>query len=123
MSSSFDGGEGGDAVCQIIKELADNAVDACRTSASTTADDDGKAAEQRVVRITIHPEDNDEDCQEQNKKGLLKVTVSDNGCGMEDIRQSVEAFSSSKGHNHNTNTSNDSTDNTFGRYGIGLTRT
>ena len=89
---------GGDALCQIIKELVDNAVDACETA---------RKVHDKVsyrVRVEISPYNGSAD--------ILQVTVSDNGCGMEDIQRCVEAFQSSK----------DSGDEkTAGRYGLGLT--
>lgn len=80
-----------DAFAQIIKELVDNAVDAC----SGAKDDAAKTR----VRISL----------EDQPESMLRITVSDNGCGMPDIQECVSAFSSTKTHQ------------TAGRYGIGLT--
>ena len=104
----------GDAFCQILKELVDNAVDACRPRPG-----------QGRVRVTLEKQAND----------LLRVTVTDNGCGMPDIAQCVNAFHTSKAVNgpqdddNNDDDENsssgihDKTTHTSGRYGIGLTRT
>jgi Histidine kinase-, DNA gyrase B-, and HSP90-like ATPase len=89
---------GGDALCQIIKELVDNAVDACETARKA----DGRASYR--VRVEISPYNGSDD--------FLQVTVSDNGCGMEDIHKCVNAFQSSKGSGNEMTT---------GRYGLGLT--
>jgi DNA topoisomerase VI subunit B len=86
--------QNGDALCQIVKELVDNAVDACET-----CETDDK---NHRVKVEILPyNDNDE---------ILQVTISDNGCGMTNIQNCVNAFQSSKGNSK-----------TAGRYGIGLT--
>ena len=89
---------GGDALCQIIKELVDNAVDACETARK-----EHDMVSYRV-RVEISPYNGSAD--------VLQVTVSDNGCGMEDIQKCVEAFQSSKDAGN---------DKTAGRYGLGLT--
>jgi len=89
---------GGDAFCQIIKELVDNAVDACET-----AHKEHDKVSYRV-RVEISPYNGSDD--------FLQVTVSDNGCGMEDIQKCVDAFQSSK---------HSGDDKTAGRYGLGLT--
>lgn len=90
--------ESGDAFCQIVKELVDNAVDACETARKNGT---ATAKKYRVkVEILPHKDDNT----------TLQVTVSDNGIGMGNIQGCVNAFHSTKGSNH-----------TAGRYGIGLT--
>lgn len=97
-----------DAFAQIVKELVDNAVDACHHS-----QDKGKQRI-RVVIERLEQEDHD-DAEYVGVDYLLRVTVSDNGCGMADIQQCVNAFRSSKAGN--TPVEKD----TAGRYGIGLT--
>ncbi len=92
--------ESGDALCQIVKELVDNAVDACETARKDYA---GSIVYR--VKVEIRPYRNNSD------DNTLQVTVSDNGCGMKDIQACVNAFQSSKGGYSNT----------VGRYGIGLT--
>ena len=82
----------GDALCQIVKELVDNGVDACCQSSSSNV--------QQRVKVEINEHD----------QNTLQVTVSDNGVGMVDIQECVTAFKSTKGN-----------DETAGRYGIGLT--
>lgn len=94
-----EGNQGGDALCQIIKELVDNAVDACETARNHS---DDKVSYR--VRVEISPYNGSDD--------FLQVTVSDNGCGMEDIQKCVDAFQSSKDSGN---------DKTAGRYGLGLT--
>jgi len=93
--------ESGDALCQIVKELVDNAVDACE-SARKQAEDENKV---HRVKVEIRP------YQDDSNGDTLQVTVSDNGCGMKDIQACVNAFQSSKIGEANT----------AGRYGIGLT--
>ncbi len=87
----------GDAFAQIIKELVDNAVDACL---SPNQED----ASPKRVRVEIQPTKEDDH--------LLRVTVTDNGCGMDNIQACVNPFRTSK---------QDTESNTAGRYGIGLT--
>lgn len=91
-----------DALCQIVKELVDNAVDACQTSQKDSCRDNIVYR----VKVEIQPYRNHE-----NGQPTLQVAVSDNGCGMKDIQACVNAFQSSKGGSSNT----------AGRYGIGLT--
>ena len=133
-----------DAFCQIIKELVDNAVDACTAtiiplkqtptnklkSASKherKKSDDVPAAAAKRVRVVIERFMEQKDVR--NDKELLKVTVSDNGCGMNDIQECVGAFHTSKAdHARDTNAEHATSDQTqhtakqtAGRYGIGLT--
>jgi DNA topoisomerase VI subunit B len=98
----------GDAFCQIVKELVDNAVDACSAA--------GTANTNQRVKVEIQPYDSD-------KNDILQVTISDNGCGMTDIQACVDAFQSTKNHGHSTSThtTHTNTTHTAGRYGIGLT--
>jgi hypothetical protein len=162
-----------DAFAQIIKELVDNAVDACSVntngSAGTCTTGTGGVKKKRV-RVSIErfePEkdndnvnlsEDDDEVESENgtgkqqaarnrailtgKQEILRVTVLDNGCGMNDIQASVDAFHTSKAHaargKRSVNQDNDSDydpdddDNkgastasgegrTAGRYGIGLT--
>jgi DNA topoisomerase VI subunit B len=83
-----------DAFAQIVKELVDNAVDACRQDSDQI----------RRVRVDFS----------QVSPTVLRVTVSDNGCGMSCIQDCVEAFRSNKRDSLNQA-------KTAGRYGIGLT--
>lgn len=140
-----------DAFVQIVKELVDNAVDACNLSGSYIGQseffrhDDNKLQSNKKskvlkrVRVSIekvhsmNPSENDihEEKGENCNSNLLRVTVTDNGCGMMDIEKCVSAFSSSKGGTGKLETSSEvedcSTNNqemkgqTAGRYGIGLT--
>jgi hypothetical protein len=139
----------GDAFAQIIKELVDNAVDACSTSncsegangASST--DSSVPALPKRVRVEIQtfrkPSDSVADSDSESASNddhtdeILRVRISDNGSGMNDIQACVDPFHTSKAHateggNRTTrNNENSSADvvvveaETAGRYGIGLT--
>lgn len=116
-----------DAFCQIIKELVDNAVDACtvatasptgamadsRTEKSTSKTGKKKSATPAVVaakrvRVVIERFEDGRLLASRANDGskgdseILRVTVSDNGCGMSDIQACVGAFHSSKAHNTTT---------------------
>ena len=117
----------GDAFAQIVKELVDNAVDACTdigSNATTTTttkkynDEEEKKIIKRVrVDITVatvqiklnanaNANDNDTDQIHSNTTDdednytktmeCLRVVISDNGCGMENIDDCVTAFRSNK---------------------------
>lgn len=126
----------GDAINQIIKELVDNAVDACGHSAVIAENtpkrvrveiQQFRAARQRFDEDNVD-DDNSNDDSEHGE--ILRITVTDNGCGMSDIQACVNAFHTSKAHatqeisegertaatNHESNEAQ-----TAGRYGIGLT--
>jgi hypothetical protein len=120
----------GDLLCQIVKELVDNAVDACRSSCSSRYDyhdDEEEGGEeeeerrrrqggggvrtsgthnrnQKRIKIEISPPPNDAD--NNNNNSILQVTVSDNGCGMESIQDCVNAFHSSKRGDDSINVNN-----------------
>lgn len=94
----------GDAFAQIIKELVDNAVDAC------TARSNESNTPSKRVRVDIQPA--------KEEDHMLRVTVTDNGCGMKDIQSCVDPFRTSKGGKQHDSTTES---NTAGRYGIGLT--
>ena len=83
-----------DAFAQIVKELVDNAVDACSAAKHNGGD-------KKRVRVTL--------AEDVSSSNACLLTVSDNGCGMSNIQACVDAFSSTK------------TKQTAGRYGIGLT--
>jgi hypothetical protein len=157
-----------DAFAQIIKELVDNAVDACSVNTpgneTDTCTNTGGVKKKRVrvsiERANLSEDDDDGDDDEDEtedgtgkqqasrnqasstgKQEILRVTVLDNGCGMNDIQASVDAFHTSKAHAARTirsesqdNDSDDDDDDnskgastargegrTAGRYGIGLT--
>ena len=61
----------GDAICQIVKELVDNAIDACQG---------GDQNKKQRVKVEVVP------CRSNDS--ILQVTISDNGCGMENIQES-----------------------------------
>jgi hypothetical protein len=109
----------GDLLCQIVKELVDNAVDACKSSCNPRYDhhdkEEGEEEErrrrqgggegrtrtqnrnQKRIKIEISRPPNDADSNnDNNNNSILQVTVSDNGCGMESIQDCVNAFHSSK---------------------------
>ena len=111
---------GGDAFAQILKELVDNAVDACRAVSGygdgslSNQPNNGKIKDQSLhkkalkrVRVSIdkvvssvdsnaNTKSNNSHPFDENNENLLRVTVSDNGCGMVDIEKCVSAFSTSK---------------------------
>jgi SagB-type dehydrogenase family enzyme len=149
-----------DAFAQIIKELVDNAVDACNSNHSSR-DDCGIVKKVRVIIKQVGSDDanqgidefttkrgrtqtnschDDSDCAglvNQNRQELLRIEVTDNGCGMANVEKCVSAFSSSKNGDSTKNSvgstsisevdeamnSNRSLEEgrTAGRYGIGLT--
>ena len=128
----------GDAFAQIIKELVDNAVDACRGGEEQDSAEDYvprrvRVEIQRFRRSMEVTDDKDDDRADEGQSNnstnskqdqdILQVTVSDNGCGMSDIQTCVDPFHTSKAHatrrktQHSTATETE----TAGRYGIGLT--
>jgi len=138
-------GSDDDAFAQIVKELVDNAVDACSSSLLENKDDSEQDFLPKRVKVVLEPIDhkpknnqNDNYDDQDTMKEYLRVTVTDNGIGMENISQCVCAFSTSKGSNERNKESSvqkketDSSqkhaesmhqnqDLTAGRYGIGLT--
>ena len=109
--TEYDDGDSGDAFCQIVKELVDNAVDAVAGSLEEDNQKPNKEELQikRRIRVEIKPYNINNDNDDDNDK-LLVVSVTDNGTGIENIKDCVNAFFSKK-----------DTSNTSGRYGIGLT--
>lgn len=145
-----------DAFAQIVKELVDNAVDACARENNDDWKENGNSFASsspsatfsfKRVRVEIKPTqitfDNGATAMQ-----CLRVKVSDNGCGMEDIDDCVSAFCSSKNNDgedaasknsqqqqsrDSANKKNcattankskhvsDSSPYTSGRYGVGLT--
>lgn len=132
-----------DSFAQIVKELVDNAVDACysasqqelrqgtetrRVKARTRSSNSKRihrcspSRTVRRVRVVLEPEmppclksaspgpSDDEESDDE----LLRVTVTDNGCGMENIQDCVTAFHTSKGAVIQEQ-------QTAGRHGMGLT--
>lgn len=105
---------GGDAFPQIVKELVDNAVDACSVKpppagsdddddGNTNADFNGSSGDDGVykrVRVRIEAEEFttviDDEKKQCESLDCLRVTVSDNGVGMENIDDCVMVFSSNK---------------------------
>jgi DNA topoisomerase VI subunit B len=127
----------GDLICQIVKELVDNAVDACRSPIisenNNLQNESGRGNQKKRIRVDIKPFTTSGGfvgvstaafpSNEQNRDSVLQVTVTDTGCGMENIQNCVNAFQSSKDgdeiiRNYNNITFNN---NSSGRYGIGLT--
>ena len=102
-----------DAFAQIIKELVDNAVDACNTSKNNIQNRRSEAVENNLKRVRVSIERLDKKIpgtaslsSTKNEKVIpslnmsdrqaLRVTVMDNGCGMRSIENCVSCFSSSK---------------------------
>lgn len=97
-----------DAFVQIVKELVDNAVDACardineHASSTLPALSSPPQVLSKRVRVEIKPTqisiDNDDGENDGNTAMMdcLRVKISDNGCGMEDVDNCVTAFRSSK---------------------------
>ena len=125
-SSSTSTVEDGDAVCQIIKELVDNAVDACQSMPLQKKNHLQTTTPLRV-KVELQPmttmsggrrtttKNHLQDDDDRDSNSILKVTVCDNGCGMSDISKCVDAFQSTKSNSSNSNQHH------AGRYGIGLT--
>lgn len=105
-----------DAFAQILKELVDNAADACHQCESTEA---------RRIKVVIertneaHQDHDDDDYVQGNH--VLRVQVIDNGCGMKDIQECVNAFRTSNASSNQEGNEQAVNQNTAGRYGIGLT--
>lgn len=131
-----------DSFAQIVKELVDNAVDACyiaerqqqqalpptsqadRKGQRKGKQDKGDPTSQQPllhrVRIVIQPESPHKPCStSKNAEEILRVTVTDNGCGMNNIQDCVRAFHTSKAAD--ASTGNQRQQQTAGRYGMGLT--
>lgn len=113
-----------DAFCQIVKELVDNAIDACRQvpqkiSKTQNVTPDHKTKDNgRRVRVVIErfqdTKNSKRNCMDQvfasndkrsedaedlsESREIYRVTVSDNGCGMKDIQRCVDAFQTNKAH-------------------------
>ena len=116
-----------DLVCQIVKELVDNAVDACRSPISENDNgEDWRENHEKRIRVDIRPfgirEDSDDGSIASSRSpadDILQLTVTDTGCGIENIQSCVNAFQTSKGGVMSND--NETTDVSSGRYGIGLT--
>jgi hypothetical protein len=91
-------------LCQIVKELVDNAVDACTSSSVPT--------QLGRVKVEIYPYEQDD--------SILRVKISDTGEGMKNIQVCVDAFQSTKVSSSHDTASRQQLQ-TAGRYGIGLT--
>jgi HSP90 family molecular chaperone len=103
---------------------------------SASANDAGSQSRSSPI-VTGNDHDSGEEAFDadeiKDRDEILRVTVSDNGCGMENIQDCVEAFRSSKAgatiaksRQKNATTKNDQHHHqqqpmTAGRYGIGLT--
>ena len=95
------GNESCDAFVQIVKELVDNAVDACARENEHSSSSPPRVLSKRVrveIKPTQIPIDNDDGENDGNTATMdcLRVKISDNGCGMEDVDNCVSAFRSSK---------------------------
>jgi hypothetical protein len=97
-----------DAFAQIVKELVDNAVDACAPfeDATTTIGIEGVNRERTMKRVRVSitsatvPVERDNDNNDSGvsipERSCLRIEVSDNGCGMADSDYCVSAFNSNK---------------------------
>jgi len=102
-----------DAFAQIVKELVDNAVDACapveieNDVSNRNGDANQKKIMKRVrvtmtaVKVSVRTNDNENDsgtlvAEDSKTMDCLRIEVSDNGCGMENIDDCVSAFTSNK---------------------------
>lgn len=128
-------GGGGDAMAQILKELVDNAVDACCAAAATKGNrpehDDGTGGAGKDepitlkrVRVIIEPvvgDRTEDEADDDSASALLRVSVNDNGIGMGSIEDCVEAFRTSKRSdgNGNGNAIRDSSQNSIGSGSMG----
>jgi hypothetical protein len=118
-----------DAFAQIVKELVDNAIDSTRSvshqskkqakrvrvvieQCEAPVPSSERTDERTAAEVGACTDDADGEANE-----VLRVTVSDNGCGMADIQACVEAFRTNKAQGKQTAPEN----MTAGRYGIGLT--
>ena len=140
-------GSDDDAFAQIVKELVDNAVDACTHAMKKKC----HICIPKRVKVVLDPINHQEqfsDVKENlhlnhlKKQELIRVTVFDNGVGMKNINDCVTAFSTSKSKDdksiNQTSTKETKIDKkktlvknktkqknqqvlTAGRYGIGLT--
>ena len=106
------GGESCDAFVQIVKELVDNAVDACARDENNVGADNNvdeqqtqkknataEASSSKRVRVEIKPTQISTGGDDEDTTAMMecfRVKVSDNGCGMEDIDACVSAFRSTK---------------------------
>jgi DNA topoisomerase VI subunit B len=114
-----------DAFAQIVKELVDNAVDACRggaaggAGAATSSSSASAAARRRTSAASAIKRRVQVQFTEVSPT-VLRVTVTDNGCGMACIQDCVEAFQTNKRGADSTGTATPNT-TTSGRYGLGLT--
>lgn len=144
-------GNDSDAMCQIVKELVDNAIDACRHHAACEARDSSiktrrehKDAQRPSKRIRVEirpyhqhhnqdgtnndenkscPSDDDQQWHEKHRQYLMEIQVTDNGCGMKNIQGCVNAFQSTKGRDGDEDNADGTKmeKTTSGRYGVGLT--
>ena len=93
-----------DAFAAIVKELVDNAVDACACAPADKAEmknDNDMNAERSIKRVRVIITAANVPVISNGNGGsktmrCLRVEVCDNGCGMEDIDCCVSVFSSSK---------------------------
>ena len=120
-----------DAFAQIIKELVDNAVDACNKSKSNIHDRRSEVVTNNLKRVRVSIESLDKKMpstaslsstknERENSfpnmsdRQALRVTVMDNGCGMRSIENCVSCFSSSKS-NSSPNCQNTSAEDSGGK--------
>ena len=119
------------ALCTTVKELLDNALDACRLAPESTKSGSSSkrgpkgrsvaaaaAPSDVLIKICISPSQQGGDADtnsDRDEPSHLLLTVSDSGCGISSIPDSLVLFSSS------TKASPQSV--ATGRFGLGLTST
>ena len=117
----------GNLLCQIVKELVENSIDACRKSIITDFQNNSEEDHKKRIRVDIKPFTDDRSfvnlskpdyASTEHSNDILQVTVTDNGCGMENIHRCVNAFPSTKAGKR---TDEIIKSHVGGRHGIGLT--
>mmetsp|Transcript_23517 Transcript_23517/g.49861 ORF Transcript_23517/g.49861 Transcript_23517/m.49861 type:complete len:928 (+) Transcript_23517:233-3016(+) len=118
---------GCDAFAQIVKELVDNAVDACALSDGGASASSVKILKNsptngdEIEKIGCYTDKDNEVCKRVritiaeelfNEMEVLRITVIDTGCGMRNIDECVTVFSSSKNVQNNGMYKTDDVDNT-----------
>ncbi|CAM9770243.1 unnamed protein product, partial [Pylaiella littoralis] len=118
-------GSPGQALVQTVKELVDNAIDACRCRSSEQ--------DAPTVRVVLRRRPNRKDAEGESRVGEsqeleeeqpLELQVADNGAGLPDVTKALVLFSSTKsGHGSLTpgDVSAPSAGTNAGKYGLGLT--
>ncbi|CAM9815953.1 unnamed protein product, partial [Scytosiphon promiscuus] len=118
---------------QTVKELVDNAIDACRTRSSEQDAPTVRVVLRRpkgaTAAATATPEagkDSTINSSRFQEEGPLELQVADNGAGLTDVTKALVLFSSTKsGHEsrlvHDASAERGEKGTTAGKYGLGLT--